>query len=314
MKKIIAMLLALVMIMSMAACGNEDTEPTSTRAFEGTITRFTMSFGENADNIKSMAAYATDDGKVFVEYVGDDTKVGVIDADAFDGITKAFNKTELKTLDGTGWNSYGDPIYSMHVEFSGGETLAIAYVGEISDEYKKFVDIYINGYDDMDNHFKKLTESMQILTPQPYLLCNLDLNIVNEMLNVFNSSGMSDLDSFVINDLGLDDEGFVSTSGLTSANGAVNAVCATPRLTSDPYSMAVVEFEGAVNAETIGADFEKNIDWKKWDGAEPTDALIATKDNMVLCLQAAGDMYSMTVNGLNAEGWTVVNEFKNPGV
>jgi hypothetical protein len=33
---------------------------------------------------------------------------------------------------------------------------------------------------------------------------------------------------------------------------------------------------------------------------------------MVLCLQAADDMYTMTVTGIDAAGWTHVNELENP--
>jgi predicted small lipoprotein YifL len=336
MKKFIAIMMALVMVLSMAACGEKTTDPTNDnttdvdsgiendhdetvppRAFEGDITYFHMSICENADDVRSLTAYVNEvDGeeRTFIEYVGDEKKAGMLDIDAFDDITKVFNNTELKTLDRAGWAGEGEASYSMLVEFSDGEVLMVDYIGEIPDDYKDYLNTYINGYNTMDSHFKKIAESMRVFVPQPYLFCNLDLNILNEALNALNSSGMTGLDSFAINDLDLNDEGFSSSSGLTNSDGAVNAICVAPRLTSDPYSMTVVEFEGAVNAETIGTDFEKNIDWKKWDGATPTDALIATKDNMVLCLQAAGDMYSMTVNGLNAEGWTVVNEFKNPGV
>jgi hypothetical protein len=35
---------------------------------------------------------------------------------------------------------------------------------------------------------------------------------------------------------------------------------------------------------------------------------------MVLCLQAADDMYTMTVAGITADGWTTVNELTNPDI
>ena len=44
----------------------------------------------------------------------------------------------------------------------------------------------------------------------------------------------------------------------------------------------------------------------------PTNALIATKGNMVLCLIGEGEMYSVTATGVEAVGWTVVKSIDNP--
>ena len=43
----------------------------------------------------------------------------------------------------------------------------------------------------------------------------------------------------------------------------------------------------------------------------PTNALVAVKDNMVLCLVAADELYAMTAAGIESTGWTVVETLEN---
>ena len=43
----------------------------------------------------------------------------------------------------------------------------------------------------------------------------------------------------------------------------------------------------------------------------PTNALVAVKDNMVLCLVAADELYAMTASGIESTGWTVVETLEN---
>jgi hypothetical protein len=50
----------------------------------------------------------------------------------------------------------------------------------------------------------------------------------------------------------------------------------------------------------------------KWVCVAPTDALVAVKDNMVLCLIGADQLFELTSAGVEAAGWTVVETLENP--
>ena len=48
-----------------------------------------------------------------------------------------------------------------------------------------------------------------------------------------------------------------------------------------------------------------------WVCVMPSNALVAVKDNMVLCLVAADELYAMTASGIESTGWTVVETLEN---
>ena len=73
-----------------------------------------------------------------------------------------------------------------------------------------------------------------------------------------------------------------------------------------------VTLEDGVAAADICEDFEANLDWTKWVCVAPTDAMIATKGDMVLCLMGADELFAITASGIEAAGWTVVSTASNP--
>ena len=77
------------------------------------------------------------------------------------------------------------------------------------------------------------------------------------------------------------------------------------------YSLSIVKLEEGADADAVCADFAANVDWQKWVCVMPTNALVAVKDNMVLCLVAAGELYAMTASGIESTGWTVVETLEN---
>jgi len=78
------------------------------------------------------------------------------------------------------------------------------------------------------------------------------------------------------------------------------------------YSLVIVTLEDASKAEAVSGDFESNLDWRKWVCVAPSNALIAQKDNMVLCLMAGDSLYTQTLTGIEAAGWTVTKTLENP--
>ena len=80
MKKLIALVLAVLMTLSLAACTSAPAETTapattapatqpSTPALESTVSFFSLTLGENYENIHSLTAFTNDDGTAYIEYV-----------------------------------------------------------------------------------------------------------------------------------------------------------------------------------------------------------------------------------------------------
>ena len=328
-KRIMNIVFALIMVLSMAACGDKnpvptevanpivtnpvETEPTVTDAIETSptinienpVTFFSMSIGESYDDIRSINVFANEDGTIYVEYVGDEKKVGDLGAEIMNGILAELSKTELASLNGQDAYGDGDANGSMHIEFADGTMLSVNYTGEIPEAFT-------NGYDIMDVYFKTLTADMEVYIPQPMVMGEVNEDILAEILAILNGSNMPNLDSIAIDAINPTDEFFGGLAGLTSNDCVANAASAAPMMMSQAYSLVVVELEDANMAENVAKDFDNNIDWRKWVCVAPDHALTAIKDNMVLCLQAAGDAYTMTSAGIEAAGWIRVNELTNP--
>lgn len=321
MKKLIALLMSLTMVAMMAACstGNNEatdpvvsdpveTQPTETNSdvtVENTVTFFSMSMGENFDSILTMSAMPNEDGTIFVEYVGAVKKIGNLDATVMDGIAAELAKTELATLNGAEEYGEGEANASMYIEFADGTVLTANYGGTIAEAF-------VTGYNAMDTYFQALTADIEVYVPQPMVMGSVDETLLTSLLAIINGSGLPNADGIAISGVAIDDEAFGYMAGLTSADGIVAAANAAPMMMSQAYSLVVVTLAENTDAEAVAKDFENNIDWRKWVCVAPTNALIAVKDNMVLCLQAADAMYTMTVDGITADGWTTVNELTNP--
>jgi hypothetical protein len=254
-----------------------------------------------------MSAFAQEDGSIYVEYVAEEKKVGALDTKIMHGIATEIGKTDLATLNGADNYADGEANASMYIEFADGTSFTVNYTGEIPDTFA-------DGYAIMDAYFNRLTASMDVYVPQPVLMGEIPENMLNEVMSILNEGGIPNMDGIAISSLDISDEFFGETAGLTNADGITTAVSAAPMMMSVAYSLVVVELAEDADATAICADFEKNINWTKWVCVAPSNVLIATKDNMVLCLQAADEMYTMTVAGIEAAGWTQVNVLDNPNM
>lgn len=323
--KILTLLLALAMVLSMAACGSdsETTDPSDTSApietteateevtlpnvtVENPVTRFYLSMGETSETMKYMNVYENEDGSVYVEYVGSEKKVGNMDASILHGIAAALAETDLSSLNEQENYDDGEASASAFIEFQDGTSLSMGFYGSIPQEYA-------DGYNAMDEYFQKLTASLPVYVPQAQVMGEVDATLLAEMQAIVNNSGMDNLDNLAISDVPMD-EFFAFTLGLSSADGIANgATCAAMMMTT-PYSLSMVTAESEADVAAIRADFEKNLDWQKWVCVTPSNALIAQKDNMVLCLLSPESMYAQTLASIEANGWVNVAEFTNSGM
>ena len=92
------------------------------------------------------------------------------------------------------------------------------------------------------------------------------------------------------------------TSGFPSA----------PMMNATAYSLVIVTLESTDLTADVRQDFANNLGWRNWVCVAPEQALIARKDNVVLCLMASDPMFTQTANAIETAGWTEMEFFRNP--
>lgn len=320
MKRLLSLLLAAMMLLSLAAC-NQKTDPADptadTSATDSTdpgtlpvypeaanpVTFLSLSLSLNPQDNRSITAIDNGDGTVNVEYVGEVKKVGDLDANVFHGITAALENSGLAALNGQEAYSDGLANGSMFVEFADGTYISAGFSGEIPDGYSQ-------GYAVMDAFFAQITASLPVYVPQPAIIGPVDPMLLDEVTAILEGSGLQNPDAFTISHVEKD-EYFAYTLGLSGDQGIRSAVSFAPMMMTTAYSLVIVSLEDGVNRQDIANDFLQNLDWQKWVCVAPTNAMIAAKGNMVLCLMAADVLYTQTADGIAAAGWTVVKVAEN---
>lgn len=321
MKQITAFFLALVLVLSLAACGAEkpadttaapdttgtpapdDTTSAGVPEITGTITYFTLSLGENQTDIHSLSAYPNEDGTFYVEYVGDEKKIGNLDASVHEAILTALEESGLAQLHGQDEYQEGEAVASMYISFADEQMLAAGFSGVIPEAYR-------TGYAVVEECFKELTKDLPVYIPQPIINGNIaeeDLAVMNEILDQL---ALENPDAYYISEV-MKDEFFAQTLGLSSDAGINRAISFAPMMMTSAYALNIVFLEDGADADAVCADFKESMDWRKWVCVAPDSALIAKKDGMALCLMG-GDVFELTKTAIVDAGWTVVEELKNP--
>lgn len=315
MNRLIALVLALLMSLSLAACtaapagttAPAETVPATLPTFsetENPVTFFSLTLGESYESIRSMTVFDNEDGTVHVEYVGEVKKVGTMDADIFHGITAALADSGLTELNGQEVWSEGEANGSMYIAYADETYLTANFGGEIPQAYT-------DGYAKMDEFFRMLTASIPEYVPQPVVMGEVEEPLLTELLSIINGSGMKDTDMFTIGSVAKD-EYFAYTLGLSADTGIASAAQCAPMMMTTAYSLSMVKLEAGADIDAVCADFAGNVDWMKWVCVMPNNALVAVKDDLVLCLVAEGQLYALTAIGIEAAGWTVVETLENP--
>lgn len=319
MKKWICFVLAILLLCGCSAQrpGDQTTPPTETNApvteaptvptyekTENPVKYFSLSMGEDYENILRMDVFYNEDGSVHLEYVGAEKKVGEFDANIMHGITAAFAESGLTELNGQDVYGEGEANGSMYVEFEDSTMVAVGYSGEIPEAF-------IQGYEKMEAFFVALTEALPVYVPQPVVLGEVEEVLLNPALDILNHSGIEQLDAYTVSQIAKD-EYFGYTAGLGSNEGIAGAVSCAPMMMTSAYSMVIVKLDDATKANAVCADFEDNLDWQKWVCVAPDKAMIAVKDDMVLCLMGTEQAFADTVTGILATGWTEVKTLERP--
>lgn len=307
MKKFICLVLAVMLLCGCAvAKPGETTEIPTVPSFaevENPVKFLSLSMGENYENILRMDAFYNEDGSVHVEYVGQQKKVGTFDANVMHGIAKTFLACGLTTLHGQDVYDEGEANGSMYVEMEDGTIYAVGFSGQVPKTFEE-------GYGKMDAFFDSLTKGLPVYVPQPQVLGEVEEALLQPMLDILNNSGIEFLDAYTISQVPKDDL-FSYAVGLSSDTGIASAVSCAPMMMTDAYSLVIVKLDG-VKAEAVCDDFEKNLDWRKWVCVAPDKAMIAVKDDMVLCLMAVDQVFEGTSAGIAKAGWKEIKTLERP--
>lgn len=319
----LCLLLILTLALSVAACGQNSTPETTTvpgtqdttaapdttatqAEVENAVTYFSMTYGETYERMHSLNAADNGDGTTHVEYVGEEKKVGNLEGDVLGGITTALSAAGLAELNGKEVYEEGEATASMYIEFADGTSLTASFSGTVPQEY-------ISGYETMDTYFKTLVADLPVYVPQAQVMGEVNADALAAMQEILNNSGIQRLDVLTISDVPMDDY-FGFTMGLSSSEGIINGTSCVPMMTTEPYSLVIATVEDETNIDSVAADFESSLDWQKWVCVNPSNALIAQKGSMVLCLVGEGDMYTQTAASIAAAGWSEIKALENPNM
>ena len=324
MKKILALIMAALLLLACAACGGQKAEPTvpttepTTEATEPT-TEATEPTPENADrtatyiqlsiseedmSFVSITAYDDGEGQAYVEYTAkDEKKVGTLSLSVVADIAAEIEKSQLKDLNDQHVYEDGMASASMYVGYSDESMLAADFSGTVPQEFR-------DGYAAVEAYIRQLMADVPVYVPRPMVEGEPDADALKAMEELLEKSGAEPLDMFVIADVPMDDS-FTSMMGLSKTDGIVNGLSCSPMMSAVAFSCMIATAENEAAVAAIADDFAANIQWNRWVCVSATNAVIATKGNQVLCLASSGDLFTQLANTLLATDWTVVQSLKN---
>ena len=270
-----------------------------------TLSFFSVNLNLTGNDNRYMMAYPNDDGSVYVEYVGDVKKIGTnMDVKVLESVTAAVVRSGIADLNGQNIYLDGGAVGSAYVEYTDGTVIGIGYSGEIPEEY-------LTVYNALDTAFQTLTAELEVYVPVPLVGDGVDETALAELMAILDATQIRDLDMFQIADVTKDDT-FSLVMGLSSAEGIANGTSCSAMMMTTPYSMVIATLDDGMDVQTVRDDFLNNLDWQKWVCVMPTGALIAQKENMVLCLMGADALFAQTVQAVTDCGWENLESVDSP--
>lgn len=311
------------MALSVAACANTDQEtttasttgassatapsttPSTEPAAQNNISTFSVSMNPDASTYLYINVYqGEENGKYTVDYQGEVRKQAELDAAELSELAAQLESTGLAALNGKNETGTGEAGAAMVVEFADGTMLQANFTGEISKEFQ-------DAYQAIEKYFQTVLADVPEYVSQPTVSEGVNQQSLAEIQAIMSASGMTNQDALMIADVPKDDF-FGTAVGLSKTDGIANATSCGSMMTTTAYSFVVVTLEEGTDAKAVMDDFQSTMDWRKWVCVAPTNALIAQKDNMVLCLMGSDQMFEQTKAGIEANGWQDLVTLNNP--
>lgn len=319
MKQILAFILAALLLLSCTACGaqkpdptepttapteptTEATEPTTGEMTDRTATYIQLSINEEDGTYIYLTAYDDGEGQAYVEWSGEQRKISSFEMAVLDDIAAEVEQN-LKALNDQHVYEDGMASASMYVGYSDESSLAADFSGTVPQEFR-------DGYAAVEAYFRQLMADVPVYVPRPVVDGEPNPDALKEMEAILDASGAEPLDMFTIADVPMDDS-FTAMMGLSKTDGIAAGLSCSPMMSAVAFScmIAVADSEDAV--DDIAKDFAANIQWNRWICVSATDAMIATKGTLVLCLVTSGDLYTQISTAAENAGWTVAQTLTN---
>ena len=308
-RKCLKMLCLLLVLGLLAGCNRAPSEETTTAAAEDfTIPTGPLTFEEVknpanfvsisltiGDSFRSLTAYPDENGMTYVEFVGDVKKVGTMDPIVIHGITKAVEESGLAVLNGINDYAEGMNFASAYVSYTDETFLGLSYSGVVAEAY-------LAAYEKLENYFERLTADLSVYVPRPIVMGEVSEPELTAITEILDHSGIGMLDSFTISAV-VKDETFAYAAGLSDDTHVLSGAACGALMMTTPYSLVVVRADSEENIDAIRADFAANLSWNKWVCVSATNAVIAQKGDLVLCLMGTGYDYEATLQGIENTGW-----------
>lgn len=335
-KKILSMMLAVLLVLSMAACGNSQQQPQETTGQPAETTKPTqqtenttppdvqsentqapatldsgvnyLSMNYSLDGTQQylLNAYDNGDGTIYVEMVGEVRKVAYMDPAVMETITQAVADSGAPALHETHEYEDGLAYGGIYISFVDGSMIAADFGGTLP---QSFMDVYSA----MEEAFGELLKDTPEYVAQPQVMGEVDSARLEALMSLAYGSGIEPLDSLVIMEIPMDDA-FGFLAGLSQTDGIVGGSQCNHMMMTTAYSCVIVTAEDASETNAIVRDFSLHVDWLKWVCVAPTHAFVAVKDNMVLCVMGSDQLYYGTKSAADADGWTILEELENPNM
>lgn len=326
MKKYLSLILALVLALCCVACGNqtqpeetttvppetttnstdatteatEDTQDTSGDETAGAAMNYIqLSISEADGSMVSLTVFDDDMGNAYVEYIGkDEKKLANMELSVLAGVQAELEESGM--LDFGGMDEYkdGDAFASMYIAYEDETCITANFGGEIPQEFR-------DAYAVMETYFQQVTADIPEYVPQPLIMGEVNPEAQAALEELLVASGVEPLDSYAISEIMMDDS-FTAMMGLSKDEGITSGTSCGPMMSAVAFSCMVATVEDESKIDAVARDFADNVNWDRWVCVTANQALVASKDQMVLCLTANDDLYRTFADAIAASGWTVL--------
>lgn len=305
------LLLALVMTLALAACGNTDaTDPTDTTPVETTVpteaptlpsvdvenpaTSLNLSYSTETEYWYMYASLDAETGAVYLEYqTADEKKVGELDSSVMDHLTVALSESGLLELEGASVD--GIDMGTMSAYYADGTSAVVEFYGEIPGEF-------LTAYGKMEEAFKAVAVSLPVYVARPQVMGEVNADVLAEIHGILDDAGIQEQDRMMVSEMVMD-ESFAFNAGLTSAEGITSGASCTHGMNPNIFSMTIVTLENKDMVQTVMDDFETTLAGRHWVCGVPDYALMAHKGNMVVFLIGTDPVFQQTATALENMGW-----------
>lgn len=322
MKRFLSAFMILAMLLSFAACAKEPpsaetANPSTTAVPEETAQQtqggtkaaagyIQISYTDDAGASYYITAYDNGDGTAYVDHQSTIRKVSSFSLSVLDDIAAEAKRAGMDQLNGQSIHGEGNWYASMYISFADGSYWGADYSGTLPQEFTV-------AYQKLDAYVAQMMQDVPEYVPQPVVMGEVDAEALAALQEILSNSGIDNLDMFSIADVPMD-EFFAMTMGLTKTDGITCGTNCGPMMMATAYSCVIATVEDETYIDGVSDDFAAHVEWARWVCVSATNALIARKGNMVLCLASSDELYAKTAAAIRSTGWTVVQELKNPNM